>query len=95
MATHSSILAWKTPWTEEPGRLQSMGSQRLGYNGATKQSHTNKTNKKTNSMGCSRNKQKNSVGCSRSGSKKELYSNTSISRKQQTQTTNLTLYIKE
>ena len=28
MATHSSILAWKTPWTEEPGGLQSMGSQR-------------------------------------------------------------------
>ena len=28
MATHSSILAWKIPWTEEPGRLQSMGSQR-------------------------------------------------------------------
>ena len=27
MATHSSILAWKVPWTEEPGRLQSMGSQ--------------------------------------------------------------------
>ena len=27
MATHSSILAWKIPWTEEPGRLQSMGSQ--------------------------------------------------------------------
>ena len=32
MATHSSILAWKTPWTEEPGRLQSMGSQRVGHN---------------------------------------------------------------
>ena len=31
MATHSSILAWKIPWTEEPGRLQSMGSQRVGY----------------------------------------------------------------
>ena len=31
MATHSSILAQKTPWTEEPGRLQSMGSQRVGY----------------------------------------------------------------
>ena len=30
MATHSSILAWKIPWMEEPGRLQSMGSQRLG-----------------------------------------------------------------
>ena len=32
MATHSSILAWKIPWTEEPGRLQSMGSQRIGQN---------------------------------------------------------------
>ena len=30
MATHSSILAWKIPWTVEPGRLQSMGSQRVG-----------------------------------------------------------------
>ena len=30
-ATHSSILAWKIPWTEEPGRLQSMGSRRVGY----------------------------------------------------------------
>ena len=32
MATHSSILAWRIPWTEEPGRLQSMGLQRVGYN---------------------------------------------------------------
>ena len=31
MVTHSSILAWTIPWTEEPGRLQSMGSQRVGY----------------------------------------------------------------
>ena len=31
MATHSSILAWKMPWTEEPGRLQSMGSQTAGH----------------------------------------------------------------
>ena len=31
MATHSSVLAWKTPWTEEPGGLQSMGSQRVGH----------------------------------------------------------------
>ena len=30
MATHSSILAWKIPWMEEPSRLQSMGSQRVG-----------------------------------------------------------------
>ena len=31
MATHSSTLAWKIPWTEEPGGLQSMGSQRVGH----------------------------------------------------------------
>ena len=31
MATHSSILGWRIPWTEGPGRLQSMGSQRLGH----------------------------------------------------------------
>ena len=37
MATHSSILAWKIPWTEEPGELQSMGSQRVGHDLATRQ----------------------------------------------------------
>ena len=31
MATHSSILAWEIPWTEEPGGLQSVGSQRVGH----------------------------------------------------------------
>ena len=31
MATYSSILAWEIPWTEEPGGLQSMGSQRVGH----------------------------------------------------------------
>ena len=35
MATHSSTLAWRIPWMEEPGRLQSMGSQRVGHNWAT------------------------------------------------------------
>ena len=35
MATHSSILAGKIPWTEDPGRLQSMGSQRVGHDWAT------------------------------------------------------------
>ena len=35
MATHSSTLAWKVPWTEEPGRLQSMESQRVGHDWAT------------------------------------------------------------
>ena len=38
MAIHSSILAWTIPWTEEPGRLQSMGSQRVGHDRATKHS---------------------------------------------------------
>ena len=32
MATHSIILAWRIPWTEEPGGLKSMGSQRVGHN---------------------------------------------------------------
>ena len=35
MATHTSTLAWKIPWTEEPGRLQSMGSQRVRHDWAT------------------------------------------------------------
>ena len=35
MATHSRILAWRTPWTEEPGGLESMGSQRVGHDWAT------------------------------------------------------------
>jgi len=35
MATHSSILAWRIPWTEEPGGLKSMGSLRVGHDGAT------------------------------------------------------------
>jgi len=32
LATHSSVLAWRSPWTEEFGRLQSMGLQRVGHN---------------------------------------------------------------
>ena len=36
-ATHSSILAWEIPWTEEPGGLGSMGSKRLGHDLPTKQ----------------------------------------------------------
>ena len=32
MATHTSILAWKIPWMEKPGRLQCLGSQRVGHN---------------------------------------------------------------
>ena len=35
LATHSSILAWKIPWTEEAGRLQSLGLQRVGHDGET------------------------------------------------------------
>ena len=40
MATHSSILAWRIPWTEEPGGLQSMGSQRVEQDLVTKQQQT-------------------------------------------------------
>ena len=39
MATHSSILAWKILWMEEPGRLQSMGWERVEHNLVTKQQH--------------------------------------------------------
>ena len=38
MASHSSILAWRIPWTEEPGGLQFMGSQRVRHDGETKHS---------------------------------------------------------
>ena len=37
MVTHSSILAWEIPWTEDPGRLQSMGLQKVGHDLATMQ----------------------------------------------------------
>ena len=37
MATHSNILAWEIPWTEEPGGLETMGWQRVGHNLTTKQ----------------------------------------------------------
>ena len=42
MANHSNILAWEIPWTEEPGRLQSMGSQRMRHDLETKQQNSNK-----------------------------------------------------
>ena len=43
MATHSSIFAWEIPWAEEPGRLQSMGSQRVGHD-RSDLVHTQKVN---------------------------------------------------
>ena len=49
ITSHSSTLAWKIPWTDEPGRLQSMGSQRVGHDWATSLStHGNKARGKTN-----------------------------------------------
>ena len=42
MATHSNILAWRIPWTEETGRRQSMGSQRVGRDLVTKQQQSNR-----------------------------------------------------
>ena len=43
MATHSSTLAWKIPWMEEPGRLHSMGSLRVRHNLATKKQQQEQT----------------------------------------------------
>ena len=40
IAAHSSVLAWEIPWTEEPGRLQSMGLQRVGHDLVTKHTRT-------------------------------------------------------
>ena len=40
MATHSSILTWEIPWMEEPGKLQSMGSQKVGHDWATSLTHS-------------------------------------------------------
>ena len=40
MATHSGIIAWRIPWTEEPGGLQSMGLQRVGYDRAMEHAST-------------------------------------------------------
>ena len=47
MTTYSSVLAWRIPWTEEPGRLQSMGSQRVGHDLATKEQRRRKTKTKS------------------------------------------------
>ena len=44
MAPHSSTLAWKIPWTEEPSRLQSMGSRRVGHDRVTSLSHIGEGN---------------------------------------------------
>ena len=48
MATYSSILAWRIPWTEEPGELKSMGSQRVRHNRVTN-THTHNNKIKQNS----------------------------------------------
>ena len=47
MATHSSILAWKTPWTEEPGGLPSLGLKRVGQYWATEHRHEHGLSRKT------------------------------------------------
>ena len=52
MATHSSILAWRIPWTEEPGGLQSMGSQKARHNWGTKHVHVH-THTHTHTRGMS------------------------------------------
>ena len=53
MAPHSSTLAWKTPWTEEPGRLQFMGLLRVGHDRATSFSLSCVGEKNVNPLQCS------------------------------------------
>ena len=48
LTTHSSILAWKMPWTENTGGLQSVGSQRVGHNWATEQASISPISKSVN-----------------------------------------------
>ena len=50
MASHSSILAWRIPWTEDPGKLQSMGSQRVGHDWANNTTTSDAMNKKSVGM---------------------------------------------
>ena len=50
MATHSSTLAWRIPWTEEPGGLQSTGSQRVGHDWVTKQPKHSLTQRRMTSV---------------------------------------------
>ena len=50
VTTHSSILAWKTPWIEEPGRLRPTGSQRVGHDKATKKTITTYSNDRGRSL---------------------------------------------
>ena len=52
MATHSSIPAWRITWTEEPGRLQSMGTQRVGYDESDLAAAAVLTKKKNAHRGC-------------------------------------------
>ena len=49
-ATHSSTLAWRNPWTEEPGGLQSMGSHRIGHDWAAKQQKQEQFNQTAKSL---------------------------------------------
>ena len=48
VATHSSILAWRIPWTEEPGELQSTGSQRVGHDSARMRTRARNLGEKVN-----------------------------------------------
>ena len=50
MATCSSILSWEIPWTQEPGGLQSMESQRVRYDGATEHAHTKGNRRRRNEV---------------------------------------------
>ena len=78
MANHSSILAWRIPWTEEPGGLQSMGSQRVGHNWVTN-THTHTRTHITEELEMQYLAWESAWGCWEYGLWTSLYSPCSIS----------------
>ena len=73
MATHSSILAWRIPWTEEPDGLQSMESQRVGHDRATNTVFEGNVNPLQYSWPGKSHGQRNLAGCSPWGSQRVGY----------------------
>ena len=73
MVTDSSIVIWKIPWTEEPGRLQSMGSQRVEHDLATKEQQRPRGKKKKNKEEEKKKKERKEEGRKEKGKKGENF----------------------
>ena len=88
MAAHSSTLAWKIPWTEEPGKLQSMGSLTVGHDSVTSLSHIGEGNGNPLQYSCLENPRDGGAwwaalyGVAQSRTRLKLLSNSSSSSKE-------------